>query len=309
MFCPRCGSPCPTDAAFCAQCGNSLQTSPSAAATPAQLFAEIVGPHRRDYYLKRFARYHQQGAAGLTWHWPAFFCTLPWLLYRKLWGEAAIYFSLALLYGFSVASGLARAALGEGSAIASGMIGVLGFVLFWLLPALLANAIYYRHCERQIRAVLGRHEHPQRQLGELCGRGGTTHPVALVLMAALLFGNGLIGAVVLPSAHDLQQKRRIAEILGFGQQMQQAIDAYYKEHGALPPSLEHAGFTASPPLGAGSVVYTPLDGSLRITLAQPAPAGVLDLTPQVAAGGLQWHCRSTQLSAQLLPENCRARLR
>ncbi|MFO1287847.1 MAG: DUF2628 domain-containing protein [Rubrivivax sp.] len=55
----------------------------------------VIGKKNLDYYPYRAFATSRRAAAAL-WHWPAFFVTLYWLLYRKLWGWAAVYSSCPL---------------------------------------------------------------------------------------------------------------------------------------------------------------------------------------------------------------------
>src|SRR5262245_42760869 len=95
MFCSKCGAPAAvTGARFCAKCGSSLD----AAAEPAmpdrgevEYVEAAIGPHNRDYYLPKFERFGSGGGYA-SWNWPALFVPLLWMLYRKMWLFAAIYF-------------------------------------------------------------------------------------------------------------------------------------------------------------------------------------------------------------------------
>ena len=47
-----------------------------------------VGPNR-DYYVPRFEEF-DRGGSQMSWHWPAFFVTSPWFLYRKMYAVGVL---------------------------------------------------------------------------------------------------------------------------------------------------------------------------------------------------------------------------
>jgi hypothetical protein len=51
-------------------------------------YVTAIGP-RQDYYLPRFRRF--AGGRWISWNWAAFFATLVWLRYRKLYGWSWLY--------------------------------------------------------------------------------------------------------------------------------------------------------------------------------------------------------------------------
>ena len=107
MFCPQCGSSNDNSAKICSVCGNVLlqaghdtQPSPMAADVPRsadEFYKAAVGHKNQDYYLRHFARFDSNGKVGVSWHWPAFFVTFYWFLYRKMWLNALLYFFLSYL--------------------------------------------------------------------------------------------------------------------------------------------------------------------------------------------------------------------
>jgi hypothetical protein len=166
MRCPTCGNINLEPAGACQVCGAALTAtdphplSPEPGADPAaaqlplttSLYQALLGPVHADYYLSRFARFDAAGRTAVSWHWPAFFATFAWLVFRRMWAHALAFF------GFSVAAALA-------------LFGVLPLVttvsqewqwsltaLFLavecVLPALWANAVYYRHCNRLLTQTL-----------------------------------------------------------------------------------------------------------------------------------------------------------
>ena len=77
-------------------------------------------------YLQKFSKFYADGRDkfAITWHWPAFFFTLIWMAYRKLYGWAIAVFFLSF-------------------------IPLLGFLL-WVVFGLTGNYLYYKHTKKNI---------------------------------------------------------------------------------------------------------------------------------------------------------------
>ena len=161
---------------------------PYIVAATADLYRAAIGPQGQDYYLEQFRRFDAQGRAGMGWNGPAFWLTLNWLLYRRMWGRA-------LAYG-AVLLGLAGLIFGLGREVldysyARAMLLFLALLpLSYLIPGLYADAWYYRHCQRKIAEALA---------------GGDSNAEACQLLKrqapsrrglqGLLLGNGLLLAL------------------------------------------------------------------------------------------------------------------
>lgn len=138
MQCPQCQRELPPGAAGCPDCGAAAGPPPPPPPDPAPCApAEGISPDewraflgpKADLYLERFARFTTTGtdAFTATWHWPAFFATAWWFLYRKLY----LWFGLGLVGSFIPW-------LRWGVHIAAGVT---------------AHYIYYVEAAKQIRAI------------------------------------------------------------------------------------------------------------------------------------------------------------
>jgi len=118
----------------------------------AELYRAAIGPHGQDYYMRQFAKFDATGKPSISWHWPAYWATLNWLIYRKMWGWALAY-AAALL-------GLALVIFGVGKLIFnySDTVGLVMFLALltgaFILPGLYANAWFYTYCNEKISSVL-----------------------------------------------------------------------------------------------------------------------------------------------------------
>ena len=115
------------------------------------LYKAVIGPRNQAYYLKQFARQEAGTGFRLGWHWPAFVSALNWFVFRKMWGTTAGYLALLLVLcvGFWAAVTSLQLDVMTSAAVA---------LFLWLMvsagSALLANALYYRHCMSLIHKVL-----------------------------------------------------------------------------------------------------------------------------------------------------------
>ena len=118
----------------------------------AELYRAAIGPHGQDYYMRQFAKFDATGKPSISWHWPAYWATLNWLVYRKMWGWALAY-AAALL-------GLALVVFGVGKLLFnySDTVGLVMFLALltgaFILPGLYANAWFYTYCNEKISSVL-----------------------------------------------------------------------------------------------------------------------------------------------------------
>lgn len=91
-------------------------------------FAAFIGV-RASRYLSKFRKFSIDGIDrfAATWHWPAFFCGFWWLLYRKMYLWALVYFIMLAIPYANVAA--------------------------WITLAIGANYLYYSHAKNKINAA------------------------------------------------------------------------------------------------------------------------------------------------------------
>ncbi len=221
MSCPNCGNADDASARFCSRCGLWLPAAAPQAPGPRpeacargsreELYKAILGPKNQDYYLRYFLRCDRNGRAGPSWHWPAFFATVLWLIYRKMWLNALLFYSLAywlLLNLESIAVRIAQAVSGELSNTAVGGIYLACVFMLvaagWIAPAIFANALYYRHCRRKISEAVTSSPDAERRLGELDREGGVGPiPLAFIAVPIIIAVVGTQAAVAIPAYEDL----------------------------------------------------------------------------------------------------------
>ena len=144
MFCPKCGTKNDDTAQVCTQCNYALSPIREPELEPAltqdEMYRALIGHKNQDYYLNEFAKFDAAGKTSNSWHWPAFFVTFYWLLYRKMWPTAVLYYlapTVAILI-IALLGGIFGAIFGFSTAtvIFVGIIFLAFMIATFILPAL-----------------------------------------------------------------------------------------------------------------------------------------------------------------------------
>lgn len=185
----------------------SLYQAPQSDINPAvgdDLLTAFVGPENTDYYVERFARLDGNGPP-VYWHWPAFFVTTAWLLYRKMWLWALVY---SLVVPMVMVGLLAGLALAVGPEVADIIYTVVYGIFSFVVVPILANRLYYEHAKKKVAAITagGGSESEQQELARK--KGGTSWWWLIVFVPALL---GIIAAISIPAYQDYVQRAQAFE--------------------------------------------------------------------------------------------------
>lgn len=176
MFCAKCGKDLPADAAFCPNCGAPVKPGSAGGPGAGDEVDEIglfVGKNAA-YYNEQFRKFNVGGVETFvpTWNWAAFLCNFWWMLYRKLYLWALVWFILSFIPFFGIA--------------------------FWVAAGISGNYLYFRHATPKIREA--RSMQPPEKLPEVLRQlGGVNEWVIIVgivvtaamLIVAILFGIGV----------------------------------------------------------------------------------------------------------------------
>ena len=316
MFCPQCGISNSDDAVFCSGCGNALPlpakgSSMQQAATDGdrgmgEYYRAVIGPKNQDYYLKCFSGFDNEGKTGATWNWPSFLVTFYWLLYRKMWLNALVYFFLPYL--LVILLGIAAVVTGDSSGTLVGAGYLLYLAAIFILMPMYANALYYKHCKKMISGVRASSHDTQRQLGELSGKGGTSNIVLIfVLIFVFVAIIGILAAIAIPAYQDYTTKAHTVQAVTFGRTATDSVTNFYNLHQAIPNNLEEADFALLLPPSVKALSFNGQNGTVTVTIEGSAVNGKsISFVPSLDAGNqLIWTCMSEEIQDRYLPQECR----
>ena len=299
MFCSKCGAEGGPDARFCSKCGNALQAADPGPPDRGDIeYVEAaIGPRNTDYYLRKFERFGSSGGY-VSWNWPAFFVPLLWMLYRKMWLWAALYF-FATPFVFSVVFVILAATLPETTAVIAGWTLWLAGI-FIVLP-MFANALYYQTCQTRIAEVKRYRVERRRQLERLWNMGGTSNVGVIVACILPVPFIGILAAIAIPAYQDYTVRAQVAEGLSLAAEAKAAVAETFVNNGVVPQDREDAGMSPAPTDTRGKYVSAIEinDGRIDILYGNEANriiAGqVLSITPYGKLGdgdswSLVWRC-------------------
>lgn len=133
----------------------------------------FVGPNAYKYlatYARMKAKDPDLRRLVAGWCWPVFFVPLPWLLYRKQWGLAALLVILPIVVAY----------LFPTLTVAPFAVGV--------AFAVLAKSLYIRSAATKIRAIAATEDNPDLLRARVMRAGGISMPGAIIGTIIMLVG-------------------------------------------------------------------------------------------------------------------------
>lgn len=271
--------------------------------TEDEAWAAVIGDTNTHHYLTRFDSLAKGQGGG--WHWPALFVTWYWMLYRKMWVPAVLYFFAPWLGAIIiVAAGAAVPAL-------AALLYVAQWLAIVFVPPLLANKWYYKHCENKIRDVRTRGGSKDQMLARLEAVGGTSN--ILVIIAAM-FGLtmiiGILAAIALPAYQSYTVKAKVAEAMLVGGDVATAVGRQYEQTGQFPGQTDVDSFVLQAAHHSKYVSGVDLDNAtatLTVHVSVSSIEGSYQLVPTSDDNHhLSWGCRSTDTLNPYMPARCRS---
>lgn len=286
-------------------------------------YEHAIGPNRH-YYLERFERF-DAGGPKASWHWPAFFVTAPWFIYRRMWasGLLSLFLPLLALIVLCIVLALLKPPVA---------LWVVACLACLLLPSVVlatfANSMYWRHINRLIRNLPSNvAQDPQFRQSILSQKGGTGVMGMIAVLAGFGFGGivglGILAAIAIPAYQDYTIRAQTSEGLRLAAPLKVAVAEYYAENEQWPNQEDLGGNIRSGQFVTGVTVE---EGSVVISYgnkAHPRIAGQrVALLPGLNdEGEMIWACgyagfpegvtsaegpSGSEVDARYLPSACRA---
>ncbi len=273
-----------------------------------QLYRAAVGAGKAGYYLPLFQRF-DQGGSRISWNWPALFVPLFWMIYRRMYGPAAIYFfayPVALVILLAVAS----AVLGEAAGVLFYWLIVLGVRV---LIAMFANSLYRWHVRKRVDKLAVHAPSHEALVQRIIGQSSGNAPVvvAIVIVGSVFF-IGILAAISIPAYQDYTIRSQITEGLDLATAIKASVAQAYAASGSWPVELENAIDSAR---YVSSIEVN--DGTILIRYGKAANAKIagqtLSLHPRDDDGAVKWDCgyavgdevTQTDIEPKYLPRLCR----
>ncbi len=279
------------------------RTSDQNGLTNDEMLAAVVGDSGAHHYLRSFERIARGEGGG--WNWPATFITWWWLLYRKMWLGALLYF----LFSAFVPSFLAGVAFAISPTF--GLVAVLSlFVGLFIVPGMYANRWYRGHCLGKIRDVRARGGSKEQVIARLEAAGGTSYVwLAVVVVVGFIPVTGILAAVALPAYQTYTVKAKVLEAMQVGNEVALTVGKQYEQSGVLPMNSDVERILSGAQHQSRyvrNISIDPSNGVLTVNVvATPTVQGSFDLVPNAdSARHVTWSCTTADLK-RYVPASCR----
>ena len=312
MLCSKCGADAGAGARFCPQCGSSLDVAAEAPLPDRgddEYVEAAIGPRNTDYYLRKFERF-ASGGGYASWNWPAFFVPLLWMLYRKMWPWAALYFfgapvllSFVFLILFLVLPETPAAVVGW----------TVWLVAIFIVLPMYANALYYHTSRGRIAEAKRYRVERRRQLERLWNMGGTSNVAWVVALLVPVPFIGILAAIAIPAYQDYTIRAQVFEGVNLAAAAKAAVAQTFVTYGTVPEDREDAGMSPAPTDTSGKYVSSIAIADGRIDIVYGGEANriiaghVLSITPYGSQrdGGqwsVVWRCGQAPVPAEATHE-------
>lgn len=253
----------------------TAEPSAPPAGDTAYLYRAALGERAQDYYLRQFARFDSEGRAGTSWNWAAYWATLNWLIYRRMWGWALAY--VAALAGLALLIFGVGKLLLDYSATSAWLLFLGLLTAAFVVPGLYANAWLYHHLNERISAALRDTQDVKAAATALAAQAPGQRRLLLIALANAVL---LALAVLLAQAFDgsgaaLPQQAAVPD-----DRMAAAAAA-----GASPAAAMSAAAAASAPAApTGTAAAAEAAGAAPAVAAAASAPQEPASAPQAAAG-------------------------
>jgi hypothetical protein len=182
MFCRSCGIEVSVGHTFCTGCGTRLQGTETrqeavkATDVTVEDYKLFIGENA-DTYLPKFALFNLGGSDNckMTWHWPAFFVSFWWTIYRKLYIWTFLLFALCCIPYISFFA--------------------------WVIWPIVANYAYYKHAKNKILEMKLMYPDRVTQQEMIKKAGGTNGTAVAVIIGIFVFCGILLASCINSMGH------------------------------------------------------------------------------------------------------------
>ncbi|VWX60864.1 putative Fimbrial protein [Burkholderiales bacterium 8X] len=266
-------------------------------------YRAVIGDTNTNYYLRRFTDFDLGMGFRPGWHWPAYFVSLQWMLYRKMWRAAASYVLFQLLIVAMLAVGM----WAEWAWLIA-VTGIACFIGCHLMPPMLASRQYYHHCRRKIQEARARGVVDPDRAHSLESAGGVSWwgvlPGTLIGWAIPI----LALSALLDFTNATQLGRQLPAAVQYAKDMAKITGQYYEGNRRFPTKTGHRALTVGLPVpeGVGRVRYDDFDGVITVEMEDALDEHPsFRLVPGVdATGRISYSCENVDIPPRLLPAAC-----
>ncbi len=318
MLCSHCGVQIDTNQKFCPNCGVELvkthddgyifTSSSDQSLSDKDLMTAFIGPKNQSFYLGHFSGFEKNKRAGISWHWPAFFVTFYWLLYRKMWLNAFLYWILPYILLIPLVIVAALLGDSETTKVVLGIGYMLYLLAYFFLPPIYANALYYRHYKKKLAETRLASRDAQRQLGILSEKGGTSNIAIIILIIfSFIAMFGILLAIAIPAYQDYTVRAKIADGINISFEAKDAVIESVNSNGGVLPIDNFAAHYIYKDKSPNVREVLIENGVVIIIMGiEPINGGSIIQTPTKGAGdNIEWSCYSPDIDNKYLPTNCR----
>ena len=287
------------------------------AADTAQLYRAAVGEAKAEFYVPRFLDFDAPGASKASWNWAAFFGGVIWLLYRRMYGLAAIYY-----FAIPIALTIVVAIVGSFAGKNSGAILqlVVWIAISFVLLPMYANAIYHDTIKKRIAKLSAHAPSPEALVQRVIGQASTSGGAVVVILAVIAIPViGILAAIAIPAYQDYVIRAQVTEGLMLAAPVKAGVAEVFAKHETWPAEIAELGIDGERLRGKYvESVRLDEDGTVLIHYGNAAHMKIagqtLDLRPlPTQGGGMEWSCgyaaadgtTQTTIEQKYLPRLCR----
>lgn len=257
------------------------------------------------FYRPRFERFDRDGAKP-GWNWPAFFITFFWMLYRRLWVPALLYYFVIPLAFLLLWLVLSLVGVPVFDAYLGTWLANLAFV-FIVVP-MYANVLVYRHTREKLEFAWRMAPSEDYAVGYAAGAGQTSNAwIAILIIPVLLAVLGILAAIAVPAYQDYTVRSQVAAANRPAAELAAKLADYADAHPAQPLNPALVGARKTVGTGSGTAeLRIDADGVVTLKLTRGAQAGhTWTWRPELGETGWRWHCGPGDLAPRYLPKSCR----